>query len=113
MHLSHFSLKTYNKMGSYNYGITVYTLTKCEEVLMFPFETLHTPLLFITCYHSALRPSLTKRCANARRETELLLNLLIPTVEPKTLNSSGGNAFEVNRKKDSKNRWLQPGTGPV
>jgi LAS superfamily LD-carboxypeptidase LdcB len=26
---------------------------------------------------------------------------------------NGGNAFEVSRKKDSKNLWLQPGTGPV
>jgi len=25
----------------------------------------------------------------------------------------GGNAFEVSRKKESKNRRLQPGTGPV
>ena len=88
MHLSHFSLKTYNKMGSYNYGITVYTLTKCEKVLIFPFETLKTSLIFIICYHSALRPSLLKRCANARRQTELLLNVLFPTVEPKPLNSS-------------------------
>ena len=24
-----------------------------------------------------------------------------------------GNAFEVTRKKGAKNRWLQPGTGPV